>query len=126
MTVVLDAWAVLALLQDEPAAERVEGVVDEREAVLSVVALGEALSNLIPRVGERRASAAVAGVRSRVRLEPADWPLTVLAARLKARHRLSYPDAFCVATAQRHRAPLWTGDPEILALGEAVEMVDLR
>jgi len=55
-----------------------------------------------------------------------DWPLVRAAAFVKARHRLSYADAFCVATAQRMRAPLWTGDPEILALGDELEVVDLR
>jgi predicted nucleic acid-binding protein len=48
------------------------------------------------------------------------------AAQIKAGNRLSYADAFVVATAQRHSAPLYTGDPEIVALGDLVEVVDLR
>lgn len=48
------------------------------------------------------------------------------AAEIKARGGLSYPDAFCVATALRHRAPLYTGDPEIIELGADIEVIDLR
>ncbi|MDW5597753.1 PIN domain-containing protein [Conexibacter stalactiti] len=47
-------------------------------------------------------------------------------AEIKARGGLSYPDAFCVATALRHRAPLYTGDPEIIKLGADIEVIDLR
>jgi predicted nucleic acid-binding protein len=60
------------------------------------------------------------------RIEP-DWPLVRRAAAIKARGRVSYADAFCVATAQRLDAPLWTGDPEIIALaGGTLDVVDLR
>jgi len=47
----------------------------------------------------------------------------VSAARLRAAHRLSYADALCVTTGRRHGAPVWTGDPEMVAL---VDVVDLR
>jgi predicted nucleic acid-binding protein len=40
------------------------------------------------------------------------------AARMKAQHRLSYADAFAVATALRESATLVTGDPEVRAVGE--------
>jgi predicted nucleic acid-binding protein len=54
--------------------------------------------------------------------------LVFSAARIKARGGLSFADAFCVATAERLQAPLWTGDPEIIAVSESVrcEVVDLR
>ncbi|MFN8201894.1 MAG: PIN domain-containing protein [Solirubrobacteraceae bacterium] len=48
------------------------------------------------------------------------------ASRLKARGGISYADCFAVATAQRHRLPLVTGDPEILALDGEVEVIDPR
>jgi len=44
----------------------------------------------------------------------------------RAQGGLSYADAFCVATARRHRAALYTGDPEILHFDDAgVDVVDL-
>jgi hypothetical protein len=50
-------------------------------------------------------------------------PVVMQAARLEGRHRLSYADAFAVALAQSERAPVLTGDPEILALPRAVAAV---
>jgi PIN domain nuclease of toxin-antitoxin system len=126
VTVVLDAWAVMALLQAEAAGPRVNDLIEEGDALMSVVNLGEAYYNLVRRVGERPATTTVAELRARVRVEAADWLITATAAKLKARGGLSYPDAFCIATAQRHRAPLWTGDDEILALADEADMVDLR
>jgi len=60
-------------------------------------------------------------------LDP-DWDLVVVAAKVKASGGLSYADAFCVATADRLDAVLWTGDPEIIALAGKLpcEVRDLR
>jgi PIN domain nuclease of toxin-antitoxin system len=125
--VALDSWAVLALLNDEPAAARVETVVDEDEAVMSWINLGEVYYQTLRRRDEPRARAAVEAIQRRVRVEEADSTLVLAAARLKARGGISYADAFCVATAQRHRAAIYTGDPEILRLSDpGVEVVDLR
>ena len=55
-----------------------------------------------------------------------DWELVTAAAEIKARGGLSFADAFCVATAVRLQAPLWTGDPEIVELAGEAEIVDLR
>lgn len=50
------------------------------------------------------------------------------AAQVKAVGGLAYADAFCIATAQRLGAPVWTGDPEIVesASGLPCDVVDLR
>ena len=61
---------------------------------------------------------AAAAVRVTVR-----EPLILEAARMKAQHRLSYADAFAVATARLLGAPVLTGDPEILALPRSVAEV---
>jgi len=124
--VVLDAWAALALLNDEPAATEVDRAITEETAVMSLINLGEVIYRAIPRRGERRTLEAVGAVRRRIQVEDVDYDMVIAAARLKAGHRLSYADAFCVATAQRHDAVVYTGDPEILALEELVQSVDLR
>ncbi|HSZ68752.1 MAG TPA: type II toxin-antitoxin system VapC family toxin [Solirubrobacteraceae bacterium] len=124
--IVLDAWAVLAVLNDEPAAARVERALADDAGLISWINLGEVLYRAIPRRGEHRALDAVRSVRRRLRVEDVDGALVTDAARLKAAHRLSYADAFCVATARRHDAPLYTGDPEILALKDLAQLVDLR
>lgn len=128
MTVVLDAWAVVALLSGEPAGQRVAHQIDGGQAAVCTVNLGEAYY-----IGARRATHAgdawsdVEAVRRRVRAVEPDWALVRQAATLKARHRLSYADAFCVATARRLDAAVWTGDHEIVALPDGVvETIDLR
>lgn len=124
--VVLDSWALLAYLKDEPAAGRIEGEWLARAVAISSISLGEALYIRIRERGEDAAVAEIATIRKRSTLVEADWSLVRAAARVKARGGLSYADAFCVATAERLDAPLWTGDPEILGLDTEVELVDLR
>ena len=54
---------------------------------------------------------------------PARESLVLEADRLRARHPLSYADAFAGATGRVENAPLITGDPEILALPTTVVRV---
>lgn len=122
----LDAWAVLALLRGEAAAERVRDLVAGGEALMCSINLGEVNYVLIRTHGEAVASEHVEGVRQVIRVEDPDWPLVRAAAQVKAGGGLSYADAFGVATAQRHSAPLATGDPELLAVHGLVETLDLR
>jgi predicted nucleic acid-binding protein len=123
---VLDAWSVVALLRGEPAGPRVAEAVEAGDALVCSVNLGEAYYILARRGDPERVRQAITRLRARVRSENPDWPLVLSAAELKATRAISYADSFCVATARRHGAPLWTGDPEILALGDIVEVVDLR
>jgi PIN domain nuclease of toxin-antitoxin system len=126
LVVVLDAWAVLALYEGHPRAGEISSAIEGGGAIVSAVNLGEALYWLERDHGLKRATELVDGIRSTAYVEEPDWTLVASAAHIKAGGGLSYADAFCIATAQRHDAPLYTGDPEILALGELVEMVDLR
>jgi len=126
MPVVLDSWAVMALLDDEPAAARVDEALEGNETLMSWINLGEVYYQLLRRRGDEIARSAVDAIRSRVRVELPDERVIMSAARIKAGGGLSYADAFCVATAQRHRAQLWTGDEEILRLDAGVELVNLR
>jgi PIN domain nuclease of toxin-antitoxin system len=123
---VLDAWAILALLRDEPAAVRVEDAI-RSGSVASWINLGEVIYNEADRVGLDRAQSAVARLTDLVRCEEPDADLIRSAAVVKATHRVSYADGFAVATAERHRLPLLTGDREILAIERGnLELIDLR
>lgn len=116
----------MALYEDHPCVGDVEAAIDTAEAVMSAVNLGEVLYKLERDHGREQAAWLVDRVRSVTTVEDPDWDLVVRAARIKAAGGLSYADSYCVATAQRHDAPLYTGDPEILALTHLVELVDLR
>ncbi len=126
MIVVLDAWAAIAFLRDEPRADEVQGMIESSEAIMSAINLGEVLYGLRRSHGSDIASSHVEGIRQNVRVEQPDWPLVERAAAVKAEGGVSYADSFCVATALRARAPIATGDPEILALTDLVESIDLR
>jgi predicted nucleic acid-binding protein len=124
--IVLDTWALLAMLNDEPAAARVEEAWLGEEPVICSVNLGEALYVLIRAHGEAVASQAIDRVRAELEVADPDWSLVTETARIKARGGLSYADCFALATARRHDASLWTGDPEILEVASEDEVVDLR
>lgn len=126
--VVLDSWALLAYLKDEPSAGRIEEEWLSQGAAISSVNLGEALYMRIRQRGEKAAIADVERIRRRSKIVDPDWALATSAAQVKAGGGLSYADAYCVATALRLKAPLWTGDPEIVELAGSLqcEVVDLR
>jgi predicted nucleic acid-binding protein len=126
--VVLDSWALLAYLKDEPAAGRIESEWLESGAAISSINLGEVLYIRTRAIGEDSARADVETIRRRLTLVEPDWSLVMAAATIKANGGLSYADAFCIATALHLSAPLWTGDPEIIdqAAEHSCEVVDLR
>ena len=126
--VVLDSWALLAYLKDEPAAGRIESGWLESGAAISSINLGEVLYIRTRAIGEASARADVETIRRRLTSVEPEWPLVTAAATIKANGGLSYADAFCIATALHLEAPLWTGDPEIIdqAAEHSCEVIDLR
>jgi predicted nucleic acid-binding protein len=126
--VVLDSWALLAYLKDEPAAGRIESEWLESGAAISSINLGEVLYIRIRAIGEDSALSDVETIRRRLTLVEPDWSLVIAAAAIKANGGLSYADAFCIATALHLKAPLWTGDPEIIdqATEHSCQVIDLR
>lgn len=126
--VVFDGWALLAYLGGEPTAGRIESAWIEEGAAISSINLGEVLYIRMRQEREDSAVGTIDQVRSLLEVIDPDWPLVSAAASIKARGGLSYADAFCIATALRVEAPLWTGDPEIVgrATDHSCEVVDLR
>lgn len=113
--VVLDSWAIMRLLEgSQPAADRVQQQLDEGNAVMSWVNLGEVFYVLRRVVGESSAMDTVRDIESVVNLILPDRATVLDAARIKSEHRMAYADSFAAATAVRQKAPLWTGDPELL------------
>jgi len=116
---VLDAWALLALLQgEEPAASRVRQLLETGEQkqaalFLSIVNLGE----IYYRIGKRSDRATAQGTINQIR----QLPLTIVsatdelvwaAAEWKMTFAISYADAFAAALAASTDATLVSGDPE--------------
>ena len=116
---VLDSFALIAYLEDEPGAARVEELL--RDAAdhcamlfLCIVNYGEVLY-ITEREQSQSAARAVITTMDHLPLQiiEADRALTFAAAHIKAHHPIAYADAFAVALAQRKDATLVTGDPEL-------------
>ena len=115
---VLDSFGVMALLQDEPGAAKVQelleaGSKEECALHISVVNLGEVLYLLENRRGIEAAHEALAFIeQSPIQTADVDRSLALLAARLKAATGIGYADCFAAALAQQLGAVLVTGDPD--------------
>ena len=129
---VLDAWAVMAYLEDEPAAERIADIIadandDGTPLLMTVVNLGEVWYIIAREASEAEAERSVTEIRHLgIRIVDADWTLTREAAGFKARHKMSYADGFAAALAKQEKAQLVTGDREFACLEQDIQILWLR
>lgn len=126
---VLDAWAMLALLQgEEPAASRVRQLLEdaergEAEVSLSIINLGEVYYHIGKVKGESEAISTLASIRRlAIATVSATDKMVLAAATLKMHQTISYTDAFAVATAEQLGATLVTGDPELVQLSYGIQI----
>jgi ribonuclease VapC len=113
---VLDSFALLALLRDEPGAECVSRVLQragQRNQPVHMTEVNYAEVQYLIRC--QNGDAAWAEVANELKVAPIEFhpvtrPLADLAAELKARYRLSFADAFAAALAKSRKAELLTGD----------------
>jgi len=128
VTVVLDSWAVLRLLEGtEPAASRVQAELQgDNRPVMSWINLGEVFSVVRRLHGHEAAESVVRDLRPQLDLDLPDATRVLEAATIKADHACGYADAFAAATALAHQAPLLTGDPELLLPSAPWAHEDLR
>jgi predicted nucleic acid-binding protein len=123
----LDAWALIEFLDGaEPSLSRIGGLLAEERPIMSWINLGEVADVLERRLGGAVAREWVAHIRGSLELDEPTPERVLEAASIKAAHRVSYADAFAVATAQAHGAVLLTGDPEILDADSGWQVEDLR
>ncbi|BCV22913.1 type II toxin-antitoxin system VapC family toxin [Moorella sp. Hama-1] len=114
---VLDTYALLALLEDEPGAQVVADIIsnDNNMSFLSYINLGEAYYIIRRKKGDREAEefANTVFAEASITLIDCPWKRIQEAARVKTGGGLSYADSFVVSLAQELEAPIVTGDPEI-------------
>jgi len=114
-TAVLDASALLALVREEPGADRVRSVIDEG-ALISVVNWAEVLANLVigsPDPDEVSAMALPGGPGTRLHLAPFDDEQARETARLVRYTRslgLSLADRAALALAKQRQLRVLTTD----------------
>ena len=127
-TMVLDTHAVMALLQDETGAGRVQDHLDralngECRAVLLSVSLGEVASAVERRSGLEGAKLALAVVdQFPVEVLPTDRQVALTAGHLKATRGLHYMDALVAALAQLEEGTVVTGDRDFGAVESVVSI----
>lgn len=125
---VIDTFAMLAYLQDEPTALQVQRILEDCEkgrcrSCLSLINLGEVLYMTERRGGISRAQDTLALIQSLpVEIVPADDQNVFAAAHIKANYSISYADSFAVAAALEQSAIILTGDPEFKNVEEIVKV----
>jgi predicted nucleic acid-binding protein len=120
---VVDTWAALAFLRKEGSADTTMRRYLKRadsgnvRLLMNLVNLGEVYYRMIQLAGIDNADERMRLFRRLpIEMVPVREPLVMEAGRIKAQHRISFADAFAVATARVENGTVITGDPEILAL----------
>lgn len=125
---VLDSYAVMAYLDNESGASRVQHIFeqarsDKARVYMSEINLGEVLY-ITEREKALSAAQAVLGILEQLPIDfvPVTRARVLSAARLKAQHAMSYADCFAASLAIEHGACILTGDPEFSAVEDDVEI----
>jgi predicted nucleic acid-binding protein len=130
--IALDSFAVLAYLQAEKGAQQVKELLHQAangqlSVQMTVINLGEVYYITSRVYGQERAEEVLAMLKHLpIKLVVADEELTLEASRIKAKHPLSYADAFAVALAQRHGVSVVTGDPEFSCVENLISVKWLK
>ena len=125
---VLDTWALIAYLEDEPSASHIADLIssahEEQIPVhMTVVNVGEVWYIIAREVSEDEANRSVKELRDlRIQFVDVDWELTQEAARFKSQHKMSYADCYAAALAKAKKADLVTGDKEFKPLENEIKI----
>lgn len=128
VTKVLDTYALIAFLEDEPGADFVRSLLLENESgalnlAMCVVNLGELWYIVARADSPAQADALVEEIQGlSIEIVDADWKLTHQAAIFKSKGGLSYADCYTAALAQLRQAEVITGDPEFQKLRDEITL----
>lgn len=123
---VVDSWAMLAWIRDEPPAPRVRDILQQADAgevqlLMSWINAGEVYYMLSRKHDAKVAEEFLERLPSLpIRLVLPGAEDIIAAAKLKSTRRISYADGFAAALAQREGAALVTGDPELKAMTDVL------
>src|SRR4030067_692880 len=112
---VLDTWAVIAYLEDEPSAQQIADLIASAHeegipVYMTVVNVGEVWYNIAREISKEDANNSMKELRDlRIQFVDVDWELTQEAARFKSQHKMSYADCYAASLAKAKKADLVTG-----------------
>ena len=124
--IVLDSWAVIAYLEDDPAAERVADIIcDAHEQgiplFMTVVNAGEVWYIVAREASASDAEASIKQLRDLgIEFVDADWDLAKDAGQFKSKNKMSFADCFAAALAKQRKAHLATGDREFKQIEQEI------
>jgi predicted nucleic acid-binding protein len=127
-TKILDSWALMALFNEEPAADEVEKLLshaaaDRHKLLMSVVNWGEIYYSVMRGASAEMAEQKVREIAAMpIEIILADLPQTHQAAIYKATKKMSYADCFGAALAKIKNAEFVTGDPEFKELEKEIKI----
>jgi ribonuclease VapC len=127
-TKVLDAYAILAFLEDQPGADAVKQLIeraieDRTKLAMSVVNLGEVWYVLARVVSPEFADQMVSDIQGMaIEVVDADWAQTRQAAAFKSGLKLSYADCYTAALAKLRKGEIVTGDREFRSVEGEVKI----
>ena len=125
---VLDSYALLAYLRDEPGAAAVQKVLEKAGRKGTSVLMCDVNYAEVQYITRRKNGESVweqvsaALVSLPIEFVSTSRALADLAAHFKSRHRLSLADAFAAALARERKTDLVTGDPEFQSLKNEIKI----
>jgi predicted nucleic acid-binding protein len=127
-TKILDAYALLAFLEDEPGADQVRNLLLRAEEgdvklAMTVVNLGEVWYAIARADTPALADHLVQDIQGMaIEIVDVDWVLARQAAALKAKGGASYADCFAAGLAKLRKGEVVTGDPEFKRLESEIKV----
>ena len=119
---ILDAYALLAFLEDEPGADQIRTLLLRAEEgklklAMTTVNLGEVWYAIARADSQELADRLIRDIQGMaIDMVEVDWALAHEAATLKAKGKISYADCFAAALARLRKGEVVTGDPEFKRL----------
>ena len=128
-TRVLDAYSLIAYLEDESGSDRVMELIQTardsgRDLLLSVISWGEVYSITLRELGQKQADEMVRIISALpIRIVDVDMATVKQAATYKAGKKMSYADCIAAAAAKLHKAELVTGDKDFKQVEDEVQIL---
>jgi len=127
-TYLLDSYAILAWLQDEEGADKVEALLEGAQKkkvtiLANIINIGEVYYRIAKTKTEEKAEEIMEKIRMLpIKIVSCKDELVYKAARIKAKYPVAYADAFAIATVIDNQAVIISGDPELASVKKIVKV----